>query len=332
MCCRRGKKQTIKMLRFAWFLLVCIVMNASGEDKFRGMDAVPGKDVDSSQYKDPREHRNWRLFEQERCGLSQSDRIIGGKDASPGDYPWIVRVGYMGLRFDTPLFRCGAVLISKFYIVSAAHCVTNLPRGLKVAVLRLGEHNADTEQDCEDGVCADPVQDYKPSEVLVHKDYGKPQFKHDISLIRTDREVHFTAFIMPICMISKRLMTKDYKGETSEVAGWGIYDIDTPKPSAILQTIKLAVVDNERCVDAFRMHADIGPTQMCVGGIVGQDSCGGDSGGPLMKVDVLDDGPPRYYLLGVVSFGAKRCGATTMPGVYTRMSSYMYWVMENMHE
>jgi secreted trypsin-like serine protease len=105
---------------------------------------------------------------------------------------------------------------------------------------------------------------------------------------------------------------------------------ENPKPSAILQTVKLPIVENVKCEEAFKAHAEIGPTQMCVGGKVGYDSCGGDSGGPLMKVETLD-GAPRYYLLGVVSFGAKRCGATRMPGVYTRVSGYMNWIMDNMH-
>jgi len=105
---------------------------------------------------------------------------------------------------------------------------------------------------------------------------------------------------------------------------------ENPKQSVILQTVKLPVVDNEKCEKTFKLHAEIGPTQICVGGQVGYDSCAGDSGGPLMKVETLD-GPPRYYLLGVVSFGVKRCGATTMPGVYTRISDYMNWLMDNMH-
>jgi secreted trypsin-like serine protease len=105
---------------------------------------------------------------------------------------------------------------------------------------------------------------------------------------------------------------------------------ENPKPSVILQTVKLPVVENEKCEEVFKVHAELGTTQMCVGGEMGYDSCGGDSGGPLMKVETLD-GPPRYYLLGVVSFGAKNCGATTMPGVYTRISEYMNWIMNNMH-
>ena len=67
---------------------------------------------------------------------------------------------------------------------------------------------------------------------------------------------------------------------------------------------------------------------MCVGGEIGKDSCGGDSGGPLMKVEVLD-GPPKYYLIGIVSFGAKHCGESTTPAVYSRVSSYITWILDN---
>jgi hypothetical protein len=43
---------------------------------------------------DPTLHPNWDLFEHEKCGLSQADRIIGGRDAELGAYPWIARIGY----------------------------------------------------------------------------------------------------------------------------------------------------------------------------------------------------------------------------------------------
>lgn len=45
-------------------------------------------------------HPNWALLDRgDDCGESYSERIIGGKAASLGEYPWIVRLGY-GVRKD----------------------------------------------------------------------------------------------------------------------------------------------------------------------------------------------------------------------------------------
>lgn len=42
------------------------------------------------------DHPAWRLIEdpEEGCGESTADRIIGGKDAALGQYPWIALLGY----------------------------------------------------------------------------------------------------------------------------------------------------------------------------------------------------------------------------------------------
>jgi hypothetical protein len=59
-------------------------------------------------------------------------------------------------------------------------------------VVRLGEHNTNTDPDCEFDVSADPLPDYTPAELRVRTAYGKPQFKHGISLIRLDRHVVYS--------------------------------------------------------------------------------------------------------------------------------------------
>ena len=41
--------------------------------------------------------------------------------------------------------------------------------------------------------------------------------------------------------------------------------------------------------------------------ISGEDSCNGDSGGPLLAHDARSFKEPKY-LLGIVSFGTKKCG------------------------
>lgn len=66
---------------------------------------------------------------------------------------------------------------------------------------------------------------------------------------------------------------------------------------------------------------------MCIGGVKGFDSCGGDSGGPMVMVDSVTS--PKYYMFGIVSFGSKFCGAKTTPGVYTNIVMYMEWILDN---
>ncbi|XP_071648979.1 CLIP domain-containing serine protease B4-like [Temnothorax longispinosus] len=280
---------------------------------------------------DVTKHPSWSLLEHNNCGNSNSDRIIGGKNASLGAYPWIARIGYsMPNAPGTLSYRCGGTIINRQYIVTAAHCVVNLPENFKVGGICLGEHNTLTDPDCEQGYCAEPVQDFLPESVIVHKDYNNPMYKNDIAIVRLNKPVVYNEHVRPICMMSGKLLKKNFIGETAEVAGWGIYDINDPKPSTILQTVKLPVVEMDRCVMAFRSYADVSENQqMCVGGVPGQDSCGGDSGGPLMKVESLD-GSPKYYFIGIVSFGTKSCGASKTPAVYSKIAAYTTWILNNM--
>lgn len=50
----------------------------------------------------------------------------------------------------------------------------------------------------------------------------------------------------------------------------------------------------------------------------------GDSGGPLL----VQNGEDRWTLEGVVSFGFK-CAQKGIPGVYTRVSKFRDWIVEN---
>ena len=53
----------------------------------------------------------------------------------------------------------------------------------------------------------------------------------------------------------------------------------------------------------------------------------GDSGGPLMTRESDID---AYMLIGVVLGGTKRC-ARGAPGIYTRVSHYKQWIIDNLH-
>lgn len=51
-------------------------------------------------------HPNWPKT-QETCGISYSDRIIGGKKSALGQYPWIAHLGIMSkitVKFHSYLY------------------------------------------------------------------------------------------------------------------------------------------------------------------------------------------------------------------------------------
>lgn len=52
------------------------------------MDKYSGPSDDISM------HRAWEYLDDEECGMSNTDKIIGGADATLGQYPWIALLGY----------------------------------------------------------------------------------------------------------------------------------------------------------------------------------------------------------------------------------------------
>jgi secreted trypsin-like serine protease len=44
------------------------------------------------------------------------------------------------------------------------------------------------------------------------------------------------------------------------------------------------------------------------------------------------DGTSRYYVAGVVSYGPQACGTKDWPGVYTRVSKYTDWILNQLND
>lgn len=65
----------------------------------------------------------------------------------------------------------------------------------------------------------------------------------------------------------------------------------------------------------------------------GKDSSKGDSGGPLIFLDDRHK-PLNYFVVGVVSEGPD-CEKTVehqVPGIYTRVSAFAQWILDNIRE
>ena len=90
-----------------------------------------------------------------------------------------------------------------------------------------------------------------------------------------------------------------------------------------LRAVDLPIVNTTNCASVYP-GATIAEGQVCAGYEQGtMDSCQGDSGGPL----VVPGGPTGWTQIGIVSWG-RGCAQENAYGVYTRVSEYVDWILE----
>ncbi|XP_026760585.2 CLIP domain-containing serine protease HP8-like [Galleria mellonella] len=291
------------------------------------------EDYDIEPFDEIQNHRNFHLLPSS-CGISDSDRIIGGKRTRLFELPWMVLIAYDSARGRQ--LNCGGTLISEWYVLTAAHCVSYLGSKLKLSEVVLGEHDVRKDPDCEKiedkQYCAPNVRNVGIDEIKAHPGYRPQTLFDDIALIRLSEPADFSLDSMgPICLpFTKELRDKNLVGVSAEVAGWGATEDGLQSP--VLLNVELPILHNQDCVDAYNGSIRIYDSQLCAGGVPDKDSCGGDSGGPLIYPGITGKLGLRYVQRGIVSYGTKRCGIGGYPGVYTKISSYMKWILDNMRE
>ncbi|RVE53595.1 hypothetical protein evm_001736 [Chilo suppressalis] len=249
------------------------------------------------------------------CGvrpLVKSGRIVGGKNARFGEFPWQVLVRestWLGLFTKN---KCGGVLITSRFVTTAAHCQ---PGFLASLVAVFGENDISGDKEPRRPVSRNVRR------VIVHRQYDAATFENDLALLELESPIKFDAHIVPICMPPDEA---DFTGRMATVTGWGRLKYGGGVP-AVLQEVQVPVIENNACQEMFQTagHSKkILNSFICAGYANGQkDSCEGDSGGPL----VLQREDGRWQLVGTVSHGIK-CAAPFLPGVYMRTTFYKPWL------
>ncbi|CAH0728249.1 unnamed protein product, partial [Brenthis ino] len=276
-------------------------------------------------------HTNIKLLPG-NCGQKLDDRIVGGNETAIYEFPWMALI-YHKDNNGHVILDCGGSVISSRYILTAAHCVFDKT----ITGVRVGDFNIRKQTYCQgvypNYVCQSKPQELRVEKSIVHKEYGKhPNLINDIALLRVNKSIDFSLKnAKPICLpVWKEIRNINLSGKASIVAGWGL--MDGGKRSDILQKVTIPIMPETECVNYF--ERDLNPKQsshksFCAGE-TGKDACNGDSGGPLMIFDEYKDNY-RIIQYGIVSYGSKMCGYEA-PGVYTDVSKYMKWILDNIEE
>ncbi|OLZ55725.1 serine protease [Amycolatopsis coloradensis] len=254
--------------------------------------------------------------------------IIGGHPAATA------LPGITSLQYDAPAHgeqyidyhTCGAALVFRGWVVTAAHCVTDPPAGPAARSSMLGRFNADPAPiptaDKAFQVRTGSLDRLSGGEtatvtkIVVHPGWkwgdGAPKSKvYDVAMLKLDHLVQ-----EPTVQIAR---IAAQPGTDAKIFGWGVTEPDSTRTGLPrrLQQLETRVIAPSRCAEAF-----IAAGEVCTNNPSGTDgSCYGDSGTPALATI---DGVPQ--LVGIASRSAdpKFCGVE--PDVFTSAPDLRNWI------
>jgi len=248
---------------------------------------------------------------------STKSTIVGGIEAIPHSLPWQVmyRVKKKG-----KFYSCGAIIICKDYVLTAAHCSRNSDPSK--SEIKVGSHDKRRPEPSE--------MIHRIVEINEHPKYGKKDAStvFDYAILKVSPAIRVDKPEMRAVFLPTR-EDASFPPETKfYISGWG--DIRAGgHGSAKLLVAKVPYVSPKDCKAAYAepkpngKYYPITESMICAGKDEGgTDSCQGDSGGPMVWFDPKTE---EVKIVGIVSFGYS-CAAPNAPGVYARVSLVLDWI------
>ncbi|VVC45544.1 Hypothetical protein CINCED_3A015425 [Cinara cedri] len=197
-----------------------------------------------------------------------TQRIVGGNVAKPGEFPYMVLLGYGGRVNEEKLWGCGGSLISNRWILSAAHCVIN--SGRTVSWARLGDLKIESDTENKNS------RDYQIVDYVVYPEYNRSYVYHDVALFRLQKDVEFSDYIRPVCLNTNRLLHLT----TASIIGWGMIRSNGPTSPDLLRA-DISLITIERCQKSYppnlyarAVHGIFDDSMICAGDSKeGKDTC-----------------------------------------------------------
>jgi len=246
-------------------------------------------------------------------------RIVGGTAAAAGEFPWRVMLFVIDPATNSGGI-CGGTIISKNWVLTAAHCTMDMKSTHKIQVYYNTTVNAVTTGANAKMIVADRY--------IQHPSFSGTTLDSDLTLVHLPTPLPFGKNLNAACL-PYAITEANLQGQTVQASGFGTTqavkpDADnTSPPSNTLQRVDLPVLTTTEC--KTYLGSSVTNNMFCTY-LPGKDTCQGDSGG---GIDLNFNS--RNYVVGVTSFGIG-CAQTGYPGVYAKVSNFLPWIEQNTGE
>ncbi|XP_011059482.1 PREDICTED: trypsin-3-like [Acromyrmex echinatior] len=210
------------------------------------------------------------------------------------DYPYHVSIQIAGLHV------CSGAFIHESWIMTAASCVFRVKSSIVSVRVR-------SSYTCKDG---DVLEINK---IEVHENFDKYEYLNDIALMKLKSPAEFGEKLLPIGLPENE---KLQDGSHCVVTGWK-RTRGTSRSGAQLAAAAVAIVNQRTCEAMMPSYKPLSEDMLCANATRPSERCQGDLGAPLVS---------EQMLIGILSYGLG-CETRIHPDVYTRVSSYLSWIL-----
>jgi secreted trypsin-like serine protease len=215
---------------------------------------------------------------------------------------------------------CGATLIEKQWLLTAAHCMVAKNFTIITADVGIYHRNILNTDNMKQPLPAERIQ---VDAVFIHPQYRSSPHAlyNDIALVHLGHPVN--KLRDPVQYASSHVNVADGDLEEGVLLGWGLKENGHRSDHLLCTEVPFKSLDD--CNSSRSYQGAITNSMICAGAS-GRDSCSGDSGGPLV-VRHGWNGLDRWLQIGIISFGLEDgCAMRDFPGVHTRIAAYSSWI------